>query len=584
MNLPGEYVGLSPGQRQLWFLYQLDPGSGAYNIGTALRVSGPLDAGMMEQAFNALVGRYPILRSVFADRDGSPWCRVLESAQGIVAVEDLRALPADEQGEAAGRLSRLEVTAPFDLSAAPLMRLRLLRLGTCESLLLVTVHHIVADGRSIQVLMRDLFEAYRTCASGRGPVWTVVPPPAGTGSREAGNDDDQAGDLEYWREALRDLPQGLDLPADLPRPVRPTFKGTRASIWLDQDLATGLRALARREQATLFCVLLAGWQTLLSRWSRQVDIPVGTPVSLRPEGCEDVVGMMVNTIVLRGDLSSSPSFAQLVRETRDRLFDALEHKALPFDKLVEALAPSRERGRNPLFQSMITLDPAPDAVAWAAGTEPALTITPVDPSHETTKFDLSLAVTEETDGRLRVQVNAATDLFVLATAERAADHLRTLLKNAVDNPATRVSLLPLAQSDDLASSTVRSGGDIEYPYITPTDLIAERAVVAPGSTAVSHGSEKLTYGQFAARVNRLAHRLRRAGVGTDTVVGVCLPRSVDLLVTIHAIAAAGGAYLPLDPELPARRLSLMARDANALMIVTWSGSSHGPAHSLVCRF
>ncbi len=575
MNAPGGYFSVSPGQRQLWFLHQLDPSSGAYNIGTALRVSGELDAGAMEEAFGALIARHVSLRSVFTDRDGSPCCRVLAQARSTMAVDDLQALRDNERTDAAARLSRQETTTPFDLSVAPLMRLRLIRLGAGESLLLLTVHHIVADGRSMHVLLRDLFEAYRICSAGGTPGWETAAPPVDTAPPPAGDDDDDARDLEYWRETLRDLPGALDLPFDLARPLRPTFKGTRASAYLSQEAAAGLRDLARKEQATLFCVLLAGWQTLLSRWTRQSDIPVGTPVSLCPEGREDVVGMMVNTVVLRGDLSSSPSFAKLVRATRDRVFDALDHKALPFDTLVEALAPHRERGRNPLFQSMLTLGSAPNAAVWAPGTEPTLAITAAEPAYETTKFDLSLGVTEERDGRLRLRINAATDLFVPATAERAVSHLRTLLESALDDPAAPVSLLALVHSDDPASTGARSGDDTEYPYVTPTHLMTERAVAAPDDVAVSDSTRSLTYCEFAARVNQLSHRLRRAGVGVDTVVGVCLPRSVDLLVAVHAVAAAGGAYLPLDPELPTRRLGTMARDSQAHMIVTWSGWGRG---------
>jgi amino acid adenylation domain-containing protein len=574
VSRPEGYGELSPGQRQLWFLYRLDPDSGAYNIGTALQVSGALDVRAMERAFNALISRYPCLRAVIVERDGNPCQRVLDTVRGTMAVEDLRTLSADDQRVAIMRISRLEATAPFDLSIAPPIRLRLLQLDACESRLLMTVHHIAADGRSMQVLMSDLFGAYRAFAANREPDWEAVTPLADF--HEAENDADYASDLEYWRRALRELPQGLDLPTDLPRPVKPAFKGVRATTWLDEDLSIRLRDLARREQATLFCVLLAGWQTLLSRLSGQTDIPVGTPTSVRPEGCEDAVGMMVNTIIVRGDLSSAPSFAQLVRQTRDFLFDALDHRALPFDRVVENLAPGRERGRNPLFQSLITLDPAPNAVAWTAGIEPPLSVAPVVLDDETAKFDLSLAVAEDTDGRLRASVNAAADLFLPKTAERVASYFHTLLTSAVDDPDTPVSLLPLAAPDDPLSSDARHGDNVRYPYVTPTELLAERARVAPDSVAVSYSADcQLTYGQFTARVNQLSHRLRRAGVRADTVVGVCLPRCADLLIAVHAIAAAGGAYLPLDPELPAHRLSLMARDAKALLIVTASDSGHG---------
>ncbi|MCA2230006.1 non-ribosomal peptide synthetase [Nonomuraea aurantiaca] len=555
-------VPLSPGQRRMWFLDQLGPDFPAYTIVAGWRVDGTLDRTALHTAFRAVVDRHPMLRTVFAEVDGEPRQHVRPSAGDLpLMYEDLSGLASEEWHSATQRVARQETQHRFDLTRGPLIRLRLLRMAAEEHRLIISAHHIALDGWSLSLVLSDLLRAYGEAVAGRAIAWDPLPATYADFLKRAAHDDAH---LAYWRRVLDGMPQSLELPTDRPRSSRLGFRGRRVTFWLDEDLTSALRELAASRRGTLFTVLLAGWQALLSRYTGSRDIPVGTPISIRPGSDFDgVVGLFLNTLVMRGDLSGDPSFATLVRRTTERAFEGFEHRDFPFERLVDQLAESRDLAHNPLFQVMMVLQNTPPALDAAGG----LRLTPLDMIPETAKFDLNLQVTE-VGGRLRCDLDYAADLFDAERTNRLAGHYRQLLTHAVDDPDLPVSELPLLTLEEQALLSAWDRTDDRAAYRSLPRQFRDAVREHPERPAICFDSAWLTYGELAERVNRLAGRLKQAGVGTDTVVGVCLPRGVDLVVALHAVHAAGGAYLPLEPHYPAGRLAFMASDAQAVAVVT----------------
>ncbi|MEV2266432.1 amino acid adenylation domain-containing protein [Nonomuraea africana] len=571
---PSAPAPLSDAQRRLWIIDSLDPGNPAYTLSWAYRIEGSLDHAAMAAAFDALVDRHPVLTHVVTVDDGEPWQRPGPSRPALT-ISELTEPEADavELAEAAFR---------FDLTTGPLVRALLIQVAEDEHRLVLTLHHILADRWSVAILLNELLELY---AGGRPPE-----PRAGYADYvEWRREQPQGDDLAYWREALDGLPDLLDLPADRPRPALRAHEGRRLLFDLDRDLAGGLRALAAEQRATPFMALVAGLQALLSRYTGRLDIPLGTPMSVRPHPSLDgTVGLFLNTLVLRGDLSGRPSFTELLRRTRDRVLGAVEHAGLPFEVLVDELDVRRDLSRNPLFQVMLAYQNTPDLPGDGHG----LKLERRDVRPGTAMFDLGFVVEERADGSLLCVMDYATDLFDDDRMRRLADHYRALLAAVVADPERAVADAALLTPAELAAiETANDTADdtaAAQPGGTLHELVAAQALRTPRAPALGFdGGPWWTYEEFAARVNRLARRLRALGAGCDQVVGVCLERGPDLVVAVHAVLAAGAAYLPLEPDHPRDRLAFMTADAGARLVISTgeaSGALPGDvAHVLLDR-
>ncbi len=560
---------LSFAQQRLWLLDQLLPSGSVYNLPRVVRLAGELDVEVLRRAFDELVRRHEVLRTRFEVHDGEP-VQVIEPQLSVaVEAEDLGALaPAQREAEAQRR-ARQEAQAPFDLERGPLVRARLLRLAPTEHWLLFSLHHIVTDGWSMGVLMRELSVLYGAYRRGEPSPLAELPvqyADYALWQREWLQGGVLEQQLAYWKQALAELPV-LELPTDRPRPMVASYRGARLSFELGEELTRGLKALSRREGATLFMTLLAAFQVLLYRYSGQEDLAVGVPIAgrSRPE-LEGLIGFFVNTLVLRVDASGNPSFLELLARVRENALDAYAHQDLPFEKLVEALAPKRDLSRNPLFQASLVLQNTPPGELKLEG----LDVQRVEGiGSESAKFDLDFELTESA-GRLSGSIQYATDLFDAATIERLVGHWRVLLEGIVADPEQRISHLPLLTEAERHQLLIEwNDTAVEYPRDRCIHQLFEAQVErTPEATALVYEAQQLTYRELNARANRLAHHLRSLGVGPEVLVGVCLERSLELVVGLLAILKAGGAYVPLDPSYPAERLAFMLQDTQAPVLLT----------------
>ncbi|MFI9550026.1 amino acid adenylation domain-containing protein [Nonomuraea endophytica] len=545
---------LSPAQRRLWVVDQLDPGNPAYTLSWAYRIEGDLDAGALAKAFDALVDRHPILGYVIETRDGEP----RQTPGHLRPTLSVETMPAEE----ADAVAREEARFPFDLSAGPLTRARLVRVASGEHRLFLTLHHILADRWSVEILFGDLFRLYSGEPMPEQPV-EYADYVAWQQGRPSGE-----GDLDYWRKALDDLPDVLDLPADRPRPPMQSNRGRRLVFELDETLATGLRDLAAGQRATPFMVLVAALQALLARYTGRADIPIGTPMSARPHpSLDQTVGLFLNTVVLRGDLSGDPDFAELLRRTKEGALAAFDHAGLPFETLVEELSSGRDLSRNPLFQVMLAYQNVPQA---PPGGPRGLRLERLGVRSGTAMFDLDLIVEERADGSLVCALDYATDLFDDDRAARLTAHLRTLLGAAVADPGLRLSELPLMDAAELGN-TLHAWNETARPYPERGihHLVAEQAARTPEAIAVEgQDGTSLTYAELESRAGDLAAELRALGVGRESRVAVLLPRQPDLVAGLLGVLKAGGCYVPLDPGYPPERLKQIIGDSGAALTVT----------------
>jgi amino acid adenylation domain-containing protein len=564
---------LSYSQRGLWFLDQVMPGTALYTVALRCHLSGPLEPEPLHRAIRWMVDRHETLRSRFSAVDGTP-VQVIEPAGDVpMPVDDLRGLDPAATAAALDRVSDTELAAGFDLARAPLLRVRLVRLSEREWALLVLIHHIVFDAVSTSIFLDELGAAYGRFAAGD----TTEPPPAPAQyadfvawQRDRLRDEPLDELVTYWRDRLAGAPEVTDLPVDRPRPPTQSFRGDVHRFPLPAALVARLREVSRIERTTLHIVFLAAVQTLLHRYSGQTDISIGSPAANRPRSEFDrVVGFFINTLVLRGDLSGDPPFTELLRRLRTVCTAAYDHQDLPFDRLVEAVRPSRTLSHNPLFQVTLSLDTQP-----AMGLDfPGLRVTEVvglDPG--LSKFDLSFTATETPDG-MTVSIDYSCDLFDAATVERLGRHLHRLLESVVDDAGRPLSELSLMR-DDERQLVLERWNATDTPYNRDrliTDLIAERVAAAPDAVAVRFGDQELTYAGLDRRANQLAHHLIRLGVGPESLVGICFERSIELIVAALAVFRAGGAYVPLDPAYPPARQAFMLRDAAAPVLLTMSG-------------
>ncbi|MYM28004.1 amino acid adenylation domain-containing protein [Duganella sp. CY15W] len=562
---------MSLAQRRLWFMDQLQPGSAFYNIHSALRLEGHLDVAAMQRTLDEVQRRHESLRTRFVDG-----MQHIDAACGLpLEFVDLSALVADEQQARIEQLAQREAQTPFDLATGPLIRVRLLGLTPESHVMLLTVHHIVADGWSMGVLLGEIANLYAAYSTGQPsplPPLTMQYADYAHWQQAWLEDGRLQGQLAYWKEQLAGAPELLTLPTDRPRPNVQTQHGSLHRFTLP---AAGIQALARRTGSTLFMLIAAGFQLLLSRYSGQQDICIGTPVAGRgrPE-LEDLIGFFVNTLVLRTQLDLQDSFETLLGLVRKNTLEALANQDVPFEQVVEALQPARHTSHTPLFQAALALQNTP-----ANGAElPGLALYPIVADSATSKFDLTLGIEDEGPA-LRASFEYNTDLFDAATIVRMAAHLQLLLAAVVDRPDAPVADLPWLTAEEATQLAGFNSPAHSWDGPQTTHTLFEAQVTrTPLAQALAWRGGAMSYAELNARANALAWRLREAGVGPDMLVGICSERGPDMLVAVLAVLKAGAGYLPLDPAYPAERLAYMLEDARPqLVLVQPSLSDRLPA-------
>ena len=562
-------LALSFAQQRLWFLDQLEPGLSAYNTPAAVRLKGPLNLAALEQGLNDIIKRHDSLRTTFGNVEGRPTQVIAPTLTIRLPVVDLRQLQASERETEVQRLATAEAERPFDLSQGPLIRGTVLRLGDEEHVGLLTMHHIISDGWSTGVLVRELATLYVSfCAGASSPLPALPIQYADFAhwQRQWLQGEVLDTQIAYWKGQLAGAPALIDLPTDFLRPAVQTFRGAHQSLVLPKRLKDGFQALGRQEGVTLFMTMLAAFKILLCRYTSHDDVIVGTPVANRNRlETEGLIGFFVNALVLRTDLSGNPSFRELLRRVREVCLGAYSHQELPFDRLVEELHLKRDLSRNPLFQVMFALQYAPQRALEL----PGLTLSPVERDNEAAHFDLTLQVVD-TEQRLTATFVYNTDLFEAATIVRMLGHFQTLLEALVADPDQRLSHLPLLTDTERQQLLVEwNDTKADGPRDSCLPQLFEAQVErAPNSIAVVFAPEQLTYEELNRRANQLAHHLQALGVRPEVPVAMCMERSLEMVVGLLGILKAGGTYVPLDPACPKERLSFMLKDAQASVLLT----------------
>ncbi len=575
------HLPLSFAQERLWFLAQLEPESAAYNVPSVLRFDGPLDVGALAGALSAVVERHEALRTTFAPSERGPVQVIAPPAPVVWPLVDLAALDGPRRERTARQLAAREAVRPFDLARGPLLRPLLLRLEPGRHVAVLNLHHVVTDGWSMGVLVREVGTAYAALCRRERPRLPVLPvqyADFAVWQRAWLAGDVLAAQIAYWHERLAGAPALLDLPTDRPRPPVQTVRGDAVALILPDGLSRRLLALGRGQGVTLFMTLLAAWQALLARYSGQESVVVGSPVAGRNRvETEPLIGFFVNTLALRADLGGEPAFLDLLARAREATLGAYAHQDLPFERLVEELQPERSLGHSPLFQVMLALQNAPSSGIELPGASDAgdaddagaLQLTAAEPEGVTAKFDLSLACGESPRG-LRGSLVFNRDLFDRATAERWTAHLATLLAAVVEEPERAVFDLPLMAPAESAQVLVEWNRTAELPLAHGClhQWVEAQADRTPEAVAVIDAGGRWSYRRLDEEANRVAHLLRSLGVGPEVLVAVCAGRSASLVAALLGVLKAGGAYVGLEPRYPRERLAFMLDDARARVLLT----------------
>jgi amino acid adenylation domain-containing protein len=564
----GEPLPMSWAQQRLWFLYQLEGASSTYNMPNALQITGELHIEALKQTLSVIVQRHEVLRTSFHLVDGNPVQVINSNTNLTLAVIDIQKLPIDQQQAAVEKFSNKDAQQPFDLNQAPLVRAMLLKLDAYSHVLLFTLHHIVADGWSMGVLIQELSTIYPALAAGKPsplPDLTIHYADFSVWQRQWLTGEVLATKLNYWQQQLADAPPILELPTDKPRPAVQTFRGDRLAFHLRKDLSEQLNVLSQQSGTTLFMTLQAAFVTLLHRYTGQDDILIGTPIANRNrQELEPLIGFFVNTLVLRNKVTNNPKFSELLTQVKQVALDGYAHQDVPFEQVVEALQPERKLSHAPLFQVMFILQNAPMGNLEL----PGLSFVPLASENVTAKFDLTLSIWETKQG-LAGWWEYNSDLFVPETISRMIAQFQTLLLGIVANPEERVGQLPLLT---VTEQKQFSGDETESYNLKNSipELFADQVEKTPDHLAVVFGETQLTYAELDKRANQLAHHLQSLGVKPEVAVGICIERSLDLVVGLLAILKAGGAYVPLDSSYPSDRLAYMLQDSQASVLLTTS--------------
>ena len=559
---------LSFGQRRLWFLNQLEPGSPFYNILSAIRLSGNLNVEALEQSLRQIIQRHEILRTTFTEVEGEPVQIIAPDLSFALSVIDLPRVPEAARETVARQIASEKTLEPFDLENGPLLRAHLLRLGQQDHLLLLVMHHIISDGWSVGVILREMASLYAAAINDKPSPLPDLPLQYADFAIWQQNwlqgevFDSQ---LNYWQEKLGQPPV-LELPTDRPRPPVQTYLGATEYFTLTESLSESLKSLSKQEGATLFMTLLAAFNTLLYRYTGQEDIVVGTAVTNRNRTeLQSLIGFFVNTLAIRTDLSGDPGFRPLMRQVKKTLAEAFANQDLPFERLVDELQLKRDISRSPLFQVMFTLETAEQNQIAVPGLELSQFIV----ASETTIFDLLFQMADH-GPNISGALHYNTDLFNRDTIERMLKNFERLLEALAASPDQKISLLPMLSDDELRRLLIKFNDTRKsYPQNVRMDELFEGQVSrTPDNVALVFDRQRLTYRELDERANQLAHYLKGGGVGPDVLVGVCAHRSLEMVIGLLGILKAGGAYVPLDPEYPKERLAFIIEDARLDLLLT----------------
>ncbi|HXQ71811.1 MAG TPA: amino acid adenylation domain-containing protein [Pyrinomonadaceae bacterium] len=560
---------LSFAQQRLWFLHQMYPETTAYHVPLTFRINLPVNVRILEKALIEIARRHEILRTTFRLRDGQPIQSVTPSATIRLRTTDLRDLPEGERDSVAINLIREDFGQGFDLSNGPCWRAFLLQLNNDKFILQVVFHHIIFDGWSIPIFLKELKANYEAFASQGPSPFPELPAQYldfTLGQREWLQKPVLQSQLAYWKNHLADAPPLLLLPTDRPRPTALSFRGNNQIFKLPEPLTAKLKQLAQAEDATLFMTVLAAFKTLLYRYSRQADILVGTPIANRNQyELEGLIGLFLNTLALRSKVSDQMSFRQLLRTVRETCLDAYTHQDLPFEQLVEELCPRRDPQHTPIFQVAFTLQTPPPWLRVSS----QWSVQGMAMRNDSSQFDLTLNMEDRGQGLVGA-LEYNTDIFEDATIARMLRNFQTLFEGIASDPDTHVGSLPLVSVEE-RRQLVQEWNKTEAGY--PTDaclpqLFTSAARQSPRAVAIAEGGGEITFDQLNRRANKLAHRLRREGIGLESVVAVYMNRSIEMVIALLGIMKSSAAYLPLDPSNSVSRLSFMLEDSRAAVLVT----------------
>ncbi|MGB8688992.1 MAG: amino acid adenylation domain-containing protein [Microcoleus sp.] len=557
---------LSFAQQRMWFLHQLDSSSPFYNESLQIQIIGALNVTVLEQSVNEIIRRHEALRTTFPTIEGVPFQAIAPTLTITLPIVNLQGLTEASVQE----LVVSEVQQPFDLVTGPLLRVTLQHLSPETHLLILTMHHIITDGWSMGIFLKELGTLYQAFSNGEPsplPELAIQYADFSVWQREWLTGEVMQKQLDYWKQQLADAPPLLKLPTDYPRPPVQTFCGATRLFELDPDLTFQLKTISKKSGVTLFMTLMTAFVVLLHRYSSQEDIWVGFPIANREYSeLDELIGFFVNTLVLRTQIEQNPSFFELLEKVGHTALDAYAHQNAPFEQVVEALQPERSLGYNPLFQVMFTLDNlSVDTFELSGG----IKLIPRQVERGIAQFDLSLSIRETKKG-LTGSWEYNSDLFEPDTIARMTGHFQTLLEAIVANPDQRVGELPLLTESERYQLLVEWNNTTkEYPFDKCIhELFEEQVTRSPDAIAVILEGEQLTYRELNQRANTIAHHLRALGVGPEVLVGICVERSPLMVVGLLAILKAGGAYVPLDPAYPAERLAYMLSDSQVKVLLT----------------
>ena len=566
-------------QQRLWFLDQLQPGNIAYSLPAAVRLRGPLNERALAAALTEVVRRHETLRTTFTLRQGQPVQEIHPPSPICLSPIDLQHLTPEAREQEAARLAEAELNRPFELACGPLYRLKLLRLSAEEHIIVLVLHHIISDGWSMGVLIKELAVLYEAYLQGRESPLDELPiqySDYAVWQREQMQGAKLEADLEYWREQLRGAPAILELPTDYRRPAVQSHRGATLRFGIAEETRAGLERLLRAEGATLFMGLLAAWAVLLWRYTGQKGVVVGTPVANRQRvETEGLIGLFLNTLALRVGIKAEASYLELLQRVREVTLGGYEHQEVGFERLVEGLQPERSMSHQPLFQVMFVLQNMPVQSLQLSD----LSFEVVEMKGQTAQFDLTLSI--DLDQGLGGRLIYQTDLFDETTIKRMAEHFQNLLEAIIRNPAqplNKIEFLTTTEREELKRERERTQREFTSPPLVH-QLFEAQVERTPDSVALVFGDEQLTYRQLNERANQLAHHLHRLGVQAETLVGILCERSPEMVVAILGTLKAGGAYVPLDPAYPQERLRFMLEDAGVGVLLTQTNLSENlPKH------
>ncbi|MBE9224382.1 amino acid adenylation domain-containing protein [Phormidium sp. LEGE 05292] len=572
-QLENEPKTLSFAQSRLWFIAQLEgQGTSAYNMPIALQLDGKLNLEALQQSLTYLLQRHTSLSTYFPTLGGEPQV-VVQNIEDIEVLEiaDLQALAPHTQVQTVQRLTDSHAQEPFDLNTGPLFKAKLLQLSQQKNILLINMHHIISDGWSMGVFKREWEQAYSAFAAGKVPNFSPLPiqyTDYAAWQRSWLQGEILETQENYWKQQLKDAPQLLDLPTDYPRPAQQSYRGGREEYSLSSELTEKLKVLSQKQGVSLFMTLLAAFNILLSRYSRQEDLCVGSGIANRTHSyTERLIGFFVNTLVLRSKIKPEQSFSELLQQTRQTCLDAYAHQDIPFEYLVERLQPERSLSYSPLCQVMIVMQNVEGAGKSVSLTE--LEIQPVEQNYPFAKFDLTLYLSERED-QLHCIWEYATDLFAADTIKRMAGHLEVLLTAITQNPQQPIYQLSIITPAEIKQLQIWNQTEVDYPQKdTLMTLFAQQVEKTPDQVAVVFANQSLTYEQLNQKSNQLAQYLiQNYQIQPNTLIGICVERSLEMLIGIFAILKAGGAYVPIDPSYPQERINLILEDSNAAVLLT----------------